>query len=81
MISIFLSVLINTIHDLFKDDCKQTVNYNDYNICMLNLYIKFIIAFFICPYIIVKVFYNMATDRLYTALIYLFLFIIIVLLL
>ena len=81
MISLFLSVVINTIHDLFKDDCRQTVNYNDYNICMLNLYIKFIIAFFICPYIVVKVIYNTANDKLYKALFYLFLFITLVLLL
>jgi len=81
MISVFLSVVINTIHDIFKDTCKQTVNYSDYNICILNLYIKFIIAFFICPYIVVKVIYNTANDKLYKALFYLFLFITLVLLL
>jgi len=81
MISVFLSVVISTIHDLFKDDCKQTVNYNEYNICMLNFYITFIIAFFICPYIVVKVIYNTAKDRLYRALFYLFLFITLILLL
>ena len=79
MISSFISVVINTVHDLFKEDCKQTVNYNDYNICILNCYITFIIAFFICPYIVVKVIYNTAKDQLYTALFYLFLFITLVL--
>jgi hypothetical protein len=79
MISSFVSVVINTMHDLFKEDCKQTVNYNDYNICILNYYITSVIVFFICPYIVTKVFYNTLKDRLYTALFYLFLFITLVL--
>jgi hypothetical protein len=79
MISVIISVFIGVMHELFKDDCKQTVKYNEYNICLINYYVTCIIVFFICPYIVTKIFYNTANDRLYRAFFYLFLFITLIL--
>jgi len=79
MLSVIISVIIGTMHDFFTNDCKETAQYNEYNVCLINYYVTFIIVFFICPYIVMKVFYNTACERFYRAFFYLFLFITLIL--
>ena len=43
MISAIVSVVIGTMHEFFKDNCKQTVNYSEYNICLINYYVTCVI--------------------------------------
>ena len=74
MISEIISVIIGTMHEVFKDTCKNTVQYNEYNICLINNYIKCIILFYIYPCIVIKIIYNANNDNFNTALFYLFVF-------
>ena len=79
MISVFISVFIGIMHEFFKNDCKETVKHSEYDICLINYYVSIIILFFICPYIVTKIFYNAENDRMYRAFFYLFLFITLIL--
>ena len=72
MISLFISVVLTTMHTSYSDDCKSTVKYNDYNLCMINYYVLSILVLLVCPYFTIKMIYNMIQDKFYKSFFYLF---------
>ena len=75
MITQVLAIIISVLHNEFDMDCKESFKYNEYNICIIHYYIATLLVLFVCPYIILKIFYNILNDNNYTALFYLTLFI------
>ena len=74
MISEIISVIIGTMHEIFKDTCKNTVQYNEYNICVINNYVTCFIILYICPCIVIKIISNVNNDNFNTSLFYLLIF-------
>jgi len=79
MITQVLAIIISIIHNEFDIDCKERFKYSEYNICIIHYYIATILVLFVCPYIVLKIFYNTVHDNHYTALFYLALFLTLIL--